>query len=85
MVELELGKRPRREVHRSETVREPRMFGTLIGEMREPELADPAQPLKLGGIDQSDKKPALVGVGFEANDVVNGIPVNLFRQLFSPA
>jgi hypothetical protein len=65
----------------AEAVGEPRMLRALVSEMRQAKLADAAQALELGGIDQADKQLALVRIGPETNDVVNGIAVDLFRQM----
>ena len=63
-------------------MREPGMFGRLIGKIREAELADSAEALKLGRIDQPDDQLSLTGIRVYANDIVDRIPVNAFRQAF---
>jgi hypothetical protein len=49
------GNDPSGEMESSQRMRKARMLGSLISKMREPELTDPAQPLKFRSIDQSDK------------------------------
>lgn len=61
---------------RAERMRKAGMFGRLIRKIGQSELPDAAQTLKLSRIDQPDKQFSLVRIGFEANDVVNGIAVN---------
>jgi tetratricopeptide (TPR) repeat protein len=76
----QLGENPRREMKRAEAVRKARMFGSLIRKMRQTELPDTSQALKFGRVDQADEQPALVRIGFEADDVVYRIAVDLLGQ-----
>jgi hypothetical protein len=52
--------------------------------MRQPELPNPPQPLKLRRIDQSDQEPPLSRISLNAYDVVYRIAVYSFRQIPAP-
>ena len=68
------------QVKRAERVGEARMFCALIGVESEPELLDAPQSLKLRRVDQTHHQLAFIRVGAKANDVVNGIAIDAFRQ-----
>jgi hypothetical protein len=57
------------------------MLGPLVGKMRQTQLPDPTQPLKLERVDQSDQQPPFFSVGFDPNYVVDRIAVNSFGQI----
>jgi hypothetical protein len=65
-------------------MRKTRMLRRLICEMRQPELANPPQPLKFRRINQPNQQLAFLAVGNEANYIVNRIPVNSLCQYLSP-
>src|SRR4051794_13544892 len=65
---------------RSKTMSEPRMLGRLIGKIRQPQLPDPPQPLKLRRIDQRNNKPPLIRVGVDTDDVMDRVAVYPFSQ-----
>jgi hypothetical protein len=65
---------------RTQTMRKPRMLRRLICKMRESELANTAQTLKLRRINQTNQQFALIRIGFETNNIVNRISVNSFSQ-----
>lgn len=69
---------------RAQTMRKARMLRRLIREMRESELTNAPQTLKLPRINQTDEQSAFIGICFEADDIVNRVPVNSFCQYFSP-
>jgi hypothetical protein len=54
------------------------MFSALISEMRESELSNPPQSLKLSRIDEADKQFSFRRIGLQTNDVMNRIAVNFF-------
>jgi hypothetical protein len=56
------------------------MFGSLIGKIREAELANAPQPLELGGVDKRDNEPSLGRIRIDPDNVVNRIAVNSFGQ-----
>ena len=60
----------------SKAMRKSRMLRRLIRKIREPELSDPPQPLKLRRIDKRNDKPSLSRVGVDTDDVVNGVAVD---------
>jgi hypothetical protein len=41
-------------------------------------LLDSPEPLKLWRVDKSDHQPALIAVGFQADNIVNRISVDSF-------
>ncbi len=59
------------------------MLGRLIGKIREAELADPPQTLKLGRVDERDDEPPLIRIGIDTNDVMNRIAVYSLGQFLS--
>lgn len=69
-----------RQVHYSQRMREPGVFGPLVGEVGEPELPYSPEPLKLRGIYQADEQPALVGIRLQPDDIVDRVPVDPFFQ-----
>ena len=70
------------QVKRPKRMRKPGMLSCLIRKIRQPELADPAKPLKLRRVDQPDDKLSFIGFRVYANYIMNRIPVNSFRQPF---
>jgi hypothetical protein len=56
------------------------MFGTLVCEICEPELSHAAKALELGGVDEPDEETALIGIRFQLDDVVDGIPIVTFHE-----
>ncbi len=62
-------------MHCSEAVCETRVFGSLIGEVCEPELSDSTEALKFRRIDQIDEQSPLGDGCVDLNDVMNGISV----------
>jgi hypothetical protein len=69
---------PRRQMIRTQAMRKSRMLRTLICKIRQSQLSYPAQPLKLGGINERDDKSPLVRVGVDPDYVMYRIPVYLF-------
>jgi hypothetical protein len=62
-----------RQMTRADRVREAAVLGALKGVMREPELADAAETLHLGRIDQADEESILRRVLVELDQAVEGI------------
>jgi hypothetical protein len=71
-------------MQRAQTVRKARVFRRLISEMRESELFYPPQALKFSRVDKADEKPAFRVARFEANNIMNRITIDFFRQFFAP-
>jgi hypothetical protein len=65
----------------SKAMGEPRVLGSLIREVREPELPYPSKPLKLRRVDERDRQPAFRRVRVHADDVVDRVAVDTFRQI----
>ncbi len=64
------------EVKRSKAVRKSRMLGRLVCKVRETELSDPPQPLKLRRVDQRNDKPSLRRVGIDTDNVMDGVAID---------
>jgi hypothetical protein len=67
-------------MQRAQAVRKARMFRRLISEMRQPELFYPPQALKFSRVNQAYEKLAFRVARFEANNIVNRITIDFFRQ-----
>ena len=73
-------------MQRAQTVRKARMLGSLIGIKCQPQLLDAPQTLKFSRIDEPDEKISFIRIGVQANDIVNRVAVDSFRQMIlSPA
>src|SRR5689334_20250035 len=73
-------KYPRSKMQRSETMRKPRMFRRLISKIRQPQLPDPPQSLKLRRVDQRNQQPPLVGSGIDTNYIMNRVTIDPLRH-----
>jgi hypothetical protein len=71
-------------VKSAQTVRKSRVFRALICKVRETELPDPPQTLKLAGINKLRNKLALSRIGLQPNNIVYRISVYSFGQSVSP-
>src|SRR5262245_60066995 len=72
--------RTRHHMHHTDRMRQPALFGALIGEHCEPELADSPQALKLGAVDQFDYQSIIRYRVVQRNDVVKRIAVIALRH-----
>ena len=75
---------PRHQMQRAKAVREPRMFGALIGVEAKSELLDPTEPLKFRRINQPNHQSSFGAVVAQRNDVVDWIAIDSLGQLFGP-
>jgi hypothetical protein len=75
---LELVENAMGQMKRAQTVGKARMLRALVSKEADAELADAAQALKLGRVDQSDEQLPAGRIGSEANYIMDRIPVYFF-------
>ena len=78
VAEAEFRDHASRQMKGPETVREPRMFGSLIRKIGEAKLPNSTKALKFRRIDKRDDQLALGRIGVYADDVVNRVAVDPF-------